>query len=172
MRSAAVKFLIVPNRGHRLDLHAWVARYPDAKVIAPPEGEAAVREAAPVTATHDIINDPAIHFELVPGMKADEFALTVTHRDGVTLILNDILAHVRHPEGVGAQIMARLFGFGVDRPRTSRFVRRMYVRDNEAVADKFRAWASIPSLRRIIVSHGDVITENPAAALKRAADDY
>ena len=29
-----VRFLIVPNRGHRLDLNLWKARYPAAQVIA------------------------------------------------------------------------------------------------------------------------------------------
>jgi len=41
---------------------------------------------------------------------------------------------IRHPHGLGANIMARLFGFGVKRPRTSRLVQRMYVADGNAVA--------------------------------------
>src|SRR6187399_1799688 len=33
-----VRFIIVPNRGHRLDLRPWTRRYPRATVIAPPGG--------------------------------------------------------------------------------------------------------------------------------------
>lgn len=76
-----------------------------------------VAEAAPVEATQDIIGDSALRLERVAGTMADEFALTVSRADGATLILNDILANVRHPHGIGAHIMARLLGFGVKRPR-------------------------------------------------------
>lgn len=31
-----VRFLIVPNQGHRLDLKPWADRYPEARIIAPP----------------------------------------------------------------------------------------------------------------------------------------
>lgn len=167
-----VCFLIVPNQGHRLDLAAWKARYPEARVIAPPSAAEAVAEAAPVDATEDIISDPALALERVAGTKADEFAMTVRRGEGTTLILNDILSSVRHPKGVGAHIMARLLGFGVKRPRTSRPVRRMFVNDPAALARQFRAWAAIPGLRRVIVSHGDVITDDPVGALKTAAGDF
>jgi hypothetical protein len=167
-----VRFLIVPNQAHRLDLKPWSIRYPEARIIAPPSAREAVAEAAPVSATEDIIGDPAIGFQLVSGTTADEFALTVRRADGTTLILNDILSNVRSPKGLGAQIMARLLGFGVKRPRTSRPVRRMFVADPAAVAAQFRRWAAIPDLRRIIVSHGNVIDIAPAEALRRAAEDF
>jgi hypothetical protein len=167
-----VRFLVAPNQGHRLDLKPWKDRYPEAQIIAPPSARDAVSEAAPVDAAHDIVGDRAITFHLVAGTKTDEFALTVKRQDGTSLILNDILSNVRHPQGIGAQIMARLLGFGVKRPRTSRPVRRMFVEDDAAVAAQFRAWAAIPDLRRIIVSHGDLIDQLPRAALNQAAMDF
>ena len=167
-----VRFLIVPNQAHRLDLKPWSDRYPEAKIIAPPSARKPVDEAAPVDATSDIIGDPAITFQTVAGTKLDEFALTVRRGDGATLILNDILSNVRHPKGLGANIMARLFGFGVKRPRTSRPVRWMFVKDKAALASQFRAWAAIPDLKRVIVSHGDVIDHDARAALTRAAADF
>lgn len=166
-----VRFLIVPNAGHRLDLPAWKARYPDAKVIAPPGARDAAAEAAPVDATDNILGDPAIRFDRVDGMAADEFAMIVAREDGTTLVLNDVLASIRHPRGLGAQVMARLFGFGVDRLRMSRFVRARYVSDRAAVVRQLRGWADLPDLRRIVVSHVDVITDDPAGALRRAAAD-
>ena len=167
-----VKFLIVPNKAHRLDLRAWCNRYPQAKVIAPPEAVPAASEAAIVAADHDIIHDPALTLELIPGLKADEFAMTIRREGDTTLVLNDILAHVAHPEGIGATIMAHLFAFGVTRPRTSRPVRRAFVKDDAVVANQFRTWALIPDLKRVIVSHGDIIRNDPAGALRRAAEDY
>lgn len=167
-----VRFIIVPNQAHRLDLKPWCARYPGARVIAPPGARAAVEEAVPVHATTDVIEDPLIDFYLVAGTKADEFALLVERDDGLTLVLNDILSNVRHPHGLGANVMARLLGMGVHRPRTSRPVRRLFVADGAKVAEQFRAWASLSNLRRIIVSHGEVIDRDPAAALEAAAADF
>jgi hypothetical protein len=171
-REGAVRFLIVPNQGHRLDLRSWKARYPEAQIIAPPSAREAVSEAAPVDATYDIVADSTIRFHLVAGTKSDEFALTVTRPKETTLILNDILSNVRHPKGIGASLMARLLGFGVDRPRTSRLVRRMFVKEPRELAQQFREWAAIVDLERIIVSHGEVITKGPREALVRAAADF
>lgn len=166
-----VRFLIVPNQGHRLDLRPWKDRYPAAEVVAPPGARNAVSEAAPVGGTGDIVGDPALAFHAVAGTKSDEYALTVKRADGTTLILNDVLSNVRHPTGLGAQVMARLFGFGVNGPRTSTLVRLLYLKDKAALARQFRGWAALADLQRIIVSHGDVIDQAPQEALVGAAAD-
>ena len=166
-----VGFLIVPNAGHRLDLRAWKNRYPNARIVAPPGAARQVSEVAPVDAEENILGDPTVAFELVAGTKSDELAVIVTRADGVTLIVNDILSSVSHPDGIGANIMARLFGFGVDHPKTSRLVRHMYVKDPASVAGQFRKWAAIPGLRRLIVSHVDIISDRPADVLAAAAAD-
>jgi hypothetical protein len=167
-----VRFLIVPNAGHRLDVRAWLARYPGATVIAPPGAREAVAEAVPVDAVNDSpLADPEVSLSVVQGMKADEFAMTVSRADGTTLVLNDVLASVSHPTGLGAHIMARLFGFGVKRPQVSRLVRKRYVSDAKAVARQLYAWAELPDLKRVIVSHVDVLGREPRGRLLRAADD-
>jgi hypothetical protein len=167
-----VAFLIVPNAGHRLDLGAWKKRYPEARVVAPADARKAVDEAARVEVTTDrALGDPTVRLTIVPGMKADEFAMTVSRKDGTTLVLNDVLASVHRPKGLGANIMARLFGFGVKRPQVSRLVRKRYVADPKAVAAQLRAWAELPDLKRVIVSHVDVIEVEPRGRLLRAADD-
>ena len=48
----------------------------------------------------------------------------------------------------------------------------MFVKDPAALARQFRAWAAIPQLRRIIVSHGDIIDQAPREALVQAAADF
>lgn len=167
-----VEFLIVPNAGHRLDVRAWQTRYPEARVIAPAGARTAVSEATPVDLTSDrALGDPSVTLAVVPGMKAEEFAMTVSRGHGTTLVLNDVLASVSHPKGLGAQIMARLFGFGVKRPRVSRLVRRRYLSDPKEVAHQLREWAQIPDLERVIVSHVDVLDREPRGRLLCAADD-
>lgn len=172
LAAGPVRFIVVPNRAHRLDLAAWKARFPKAKVIAPPGTRTAVGEAAKVDSTRNTIGDPAIRLRTFDGLKENEFLMEVERDDGVSLLLNDILANVRHPKGLGAKVMARLFGFGVKRPQTPRIVRRSFVQDGQAAGRQFRALAAIPQLRRIIPSHGDIIDRAPADALRRAAADY
>jgi hypothetical protein len=163
------RFLIVPNQGHRLDARIWKQRYPGLTVIAPPRGRDKIAEAVPVDATTDVLDDPDLALELVAGTKLDEFALHVRRPGGTTLILNDVIAHVRHPHGPGAWLMTRLFGFGAHGPRVSRPVRRLLVADPAALSQQLRGWAGLPDLRRVIVSHGDPIEADPAGALRRVA---
>jgi hypothetical protein len=67
--------------------------------------------------------------------------------------------------------MARLMGFGVDEPRMPWVGEKMFVKDHAAIAAALRAWAAEPALVRIVVSHGDVITDRPRAVLERIAAD-
>ncbi|HEV7693570.1 MAG TPA: hypothetical protein VGO52_22235 [Hyphomonadaceae bacterium] len=161
--------MIVPNPGHRLDSHIWKQRYPDIQVLAPPGGRQAIEEAVPVDATHDIFNDPAVSFIVVAGTEDMESALTVKRASGTTLITNDIIGHVTHPHGIGANIMARAFKYGVHEPQTPSTVKR-YIKDPAALARQMRRWAEIPDLVRIIVSHGDPITDDLSGSLNKLAD--
>ena len=166
-----IGFLIVPGIGHRLDIIAWRRRFPEAKVLCPAGAKQAVEEAVKVDATKDVLVDPAVKFRTLAGVGEKEGALIVKRKDGTSLVLNDVLANVRHPRGLGAQIMARVLGFGVKRPRMPRIGKRMFVTDQKALADDFRELAELPKLKRIIVSHGDVIADDPAGALRQAAKD-
>lgn len=161
--------MIVPNPGHRLDSRIWKQRYPDIQVLAPPGGKRAIEEAVPVDATHDIFGDPDVSFIVVAGTADMESALSVKRASGVTLITNDIIGHVTHPHGIGANIMARAFKYGVHEPQVPSTIKR-YIKDKGALARQMRRWAELPDLKRIIVSHGDPITDDPAGRLKRLAD--
>lgn len=164
-------FLIVPGDHHRLDARIWKDRYPAIQVIAPPGARELVEEAVPVDATRDVMGDAQVRLVNVPGLNQHECALEVRRASGLTLVTNDIIANVAHPHGIGAQIMARLFGFGVSEPQVPRPVKRgMIVGDKLALAAQFDAWAANPDLRRIIVSHGDVIEDDAADVLRALAD--
>ncbi|CAM3073862.1 DUF4336 domain-containing protein [Sphingomonas antarctica] len=167
-----IAFLIVPGIGHRLDIRAWASRFAKAQVLSPPGAREAVGEAVPVTATIDILGDPDVSFAAADGTDGKEGVLRVIRDGRLTLVVNDILANVRHPHGLGAKIMARLFGFGISRPRMPRPAKRMFVKDGRALAAQMRGWAADPALTRIVVSHGDVIEDDCAAVFERAAADF
>ena len=164
-------FLVVPGVAHRLDAAAWKARYPSIKVLCPPGAYDEVKEAVPIDFTEDPFGDPEVSFETVPGVERKEAALTIKRPAGMTLVLNDLLANVRHPHGLGAKIMARLFGFGVHRPQMPRVGRKMFVKDARALAAAFRGWSENRHLRRVIVSHGEVIEDKPRETLARIAQE-
>jgi hypothetical protein len=166
-----IAFLIVPNPGHRLDVRAWKARYPSADVLCTPGAREDVEKVIPVDATRDVLADPAVHLLVVPGLAEKEGALSIERRGRITLVLNDLIGNVRHPHGLGAQVMARLFGFGVRAPQMPRVCRRVYVKDAKAVAPWLREWARESRLARIVVSHGDVIDVRPREVLERVAAD-
>lgn len=163
-------FLIVPSDAHRLDAKIWKERYPEISVLTPPGARDAVSEVAPVDLVSDELDDSQVRFHVVAGTDERESALTVHRDSGTTLICNDIIGHVRHPHGVGAQLMARVFGFGVSGPRMPRPV-MWQIKQPAALAQQLHEWAQIPDLRRIIVSHGDPIAADPVGTLEAIASD-
>jgi hypothetical protein len=164
-------FLIVPSDGHRMDAKIWKNRYPDILVITPPGARDGVAEAVAVDATDDVLGDPDVDFLTVPGTGGHESALIVRRAEGTTIICNDVIGNVAHPKGIGAQIMGRLMGFGVRHPQVPRVIRHKVIDDEKALAAQFEEWAGDPTLRRIIVSHGDIIEEDAAAVLRTLAKD-
>ena len=166
-----IAVLIVPNPGHRLDIRAWKARYPAAQVLCAQGARDAVEKVIPVDATRDILDDAAVKFLTVPGLEEKEAALSIQRHDRVTLVLNDILANVRHPDGLGAQLMARALGFGVRRPEMPRVCRRLYLKDAKALAAWLQLWAHESRLVRIVVSHGEVIEHQPRDVLAQVASE-
>ena len=162
-------FLIVPNGHHRLDARIWKQCYPKLKVLSPPAAKASVAEAVSVDATKGAFGDKLLELVTVAGTGEAEAALIVRRKSGTTLVVNDVIANVRHPRGLGAKIMARLFGFGVHGPQVPRVVKRVMVKDKKALAGQFRAWAADPQLKRIIVSHGEIIESDPAGVLRSLA---
>jgi hypothetical protein len=162
-------FLIVPSGFHRLDARIWKARYPEIKVLTPPGAERRVAEVVPVDATHDVLDDQDVRFQVVPGTADRESAIVVRRDSRISLIVNDVIGHVRHPQGLVTHIMARLMGFGVSGPQVPRGVKRLIVENPKALAAQFRDWAADAALRRIIVSHGEPIEVDPASALRKLA---
>lgn len=165
----APSFLIVPNAHHRLDAAAWKQRYPKLKVVCPPGAKSKVEEAVAVDSTANELRDKDVDFVVIAGTGETEAALVVRRGSGTTLIVNDIIANVRHPRGLGAKVMARLFGFGIKHPQVPRVARRMLVKDAGALARQLRAWSADRELRRIVVSHGDIIDREPKRVLSEIA---
>ena len=164
-----VAWLVVPGDDHRLDAKIWLQRYPTASVAAPAGAREKALEVVPVVSTEPDFGDPGVRWITVPGTRDHEAALTVRGAKGTTLILNDLVANLRHEHGFTGW-MLRLMGFAGDEPQIPGVRRLAMVKDAEALADQLQAWSEIADLHCILVSHGEPITGDPRGELRRLAD--
>lgn len=161
-------FLIVPSAIHRLDARIWKDRYLDLKVIAPQGALHKAEEVVVVDATSVDFDDPDVTLTAVPGTQAQEFALQVTSAGGVTLVLNDLVGNIHDERGFAGWLL-RLMKFAGDEPHIPRPVKSKLVEDKDALRDQLLRWAELSSLKRILVSHGSPIEDDPAGVLRQLA---
>jgi hypothetical protein len=161
-------FLIVPNDHHRLDSKIWKDRYPAMQVITPKGAREKVEEAVPVDATTADFDDPDIELITVPGTREHEAALEVRRPSGTTLVLNDVVGNMRNTSGFGGWVL-RMMGFAGDKPHVPFPIKLAMINDKAALAAQLRRWADLPSLTRILVSHGSTIEDDPRGALRDLA---
>lgn len=161
-------FLIVPSERHRLDAPSWKARYPQITVIAPPGAREKVAQAVPVDGTTLDCGDASVRMTVVPGTEGHEAALEVENREGLTLIVNEIIGDIHGVSGLRGWVLG-LMGFAGEEAKVPAPVRAQFGKHLSALAGQFREWARQPHLKRIIVSHGDIISEDPQGVLNRLA---
>jgi hypothetical protein len=161
-------FLIVPNDHHRLDAKAWKTRFPDMVVVAPAGSREKVEEVVPVDTTAPDFGDERVKFETVPGTREREAALVVSTAYGTTLVLNDLVGNIRDASGIGGWLL-RLAGFAGDDAHVPKVVKLALVKDADALSAQLLQWAGMPSLRRVVVSHGETIEDNPRQTLSDLA---
>jgi hypothetical protein len=160
-------FLIVPNDHHRLDSRIWKNRYPAMQVITPQGAREKVEKVVPVDATKADFGDPSVTLVTVPGTGEHEAALEVRRSDGTTLVLNDVVGNMRRTSGFGGWLL-RMMGFAGDEPHVPIPIKIRMVYDKPALARQLRRWADLP-LKRILVSHGSTIENDPRGALQKLA---
>jgi hypothetical protein len=161
-------YLIVPSDKHRLDARIWKDRYPQMQVVAPQGAREKVAETVPVDTTAPSFDDPSVSFMTVPGTRDREAALVVRTSKGTTLVLNDIVGNIRDASGVGGWLL-RVVGFAGKDAQIPKVVKMAMIEDTNALRAQLLQWSGIESLRRILVSHGGPIEENPRETLRELA---
>lgn len=163
-------FLVVPSERHRMDIRPWKDRYPRAKVFAPAGAAAKVEELVRVDGPPGDVGDASVALMTVPGTGGHEAAMRVDSVDGSTLVLNELIFNLPDRPGFGGWLMG-LLGLTGDEPHVPAPVLLRDVKDRDALATQLLAWARIPGLRRVVVSHGRVIADDPAGVLTRVAEE-
>ncbi|HXK18076.1 MAG TPA: hypothetical protein VNG33_09760 [Polyangiaceae bacterium] len=162
-------FLIVPSDLHRMDAKIWKERYPSLIVLAPDGAYDKVNEVVSVDATAFDFRDNSVQFTTVPGTEGHEAALVVDSASGTTLVLNDLIWNLDDRPGFGGWLM-KISGMTGKQPYfPPALVAHRAIRDKPALRQQLETWASYYALKRIIVSHGDIIEQNPSRVLRDLA---
>lgn len=161
-------YLVVPSDLHRMDASTWKDRYPRLFVVAPEGAREKVEDVVTVDDTQVEFGDPKVRFVTVPGTEGHEAALVVETPGGTTLVVNDLIWNLHDRPGFGGWVF-RVAGFTGPEPRIPSLIEMRAIKDREALRVQLDAWAFLPRLKRIIVSHGDVITEDPSGVLRGLA---
>jgi hypothetical protein len=84
--------------------------------------------------------------------------MIVKDRAGTTIVLNDIVFNMPHVGGFSG-FMLRHVTASTGGPRSSRIARWFLARDKPALRAHLERLAQLPEVRRVIVSHHQVIDE-------------
>ncbi len=163
------RWLIVPGDAHRLDAKIFKQRYPALRVIAPEGARKRVEKALAVDACEADFRDPDVTLQTVAGTGGHEAALLVRRASGTTLILNDLIGNLRRKGGFEGWLL-HMLGFGSAAPQIPTAAKIMMLENKAELRQQLLAWAGNASLRRILMSHGDMIERDPAGALRELAE--
>jgi hypothetical protein len=161
-------YLIVPNARHRMDARAWKDRYPEMVVVAPEDARREVSTIVNVDCTEVDFRDPNVRLVTTAGTSPREAALVVHTRSGTTLVVNDLIWNAADRPGFSGFVLHAL-GMTGDEPRIPVLVKMGFVEDKLALRAQLETWAGIGDLRRVIVSHGNVIAKEPRGVLGQLA---
>jgi hypothetical protein len=110
-----------------------------------------------------------VQFVTVPGTRGRESALVVRTPNGTTLVLNDVVGNIRDAAGFGGWLL-HIAGFAGKEAQVPAVAKLAVIDDTQALRTQLLQWAEIESLKRILVSHGSMIDENPHQVLRELAD--
>jgi hypothetical protein len=104
----------------------------------------------------------------VRGTAEREAALVVATASGTTLVLNDLIFNLANRPGVTGWLFKKL-GMTGDEPHIPPVIKLRQVKDEAALRQQLERWAELPGLTRVLVSHGDIVSQSPAQVLRRIA---
>lgn len=163
--------LVVPGGFHRMDAPAFKKRYPKLTVFAPSGSRSKVEEVLAVDGTYESFpKDSVVELRTVPGTAGREGAMLVRSKDGVSVVLNDVVMNMDRKRDVLGFLFTTLLG-SAPGPRVSRLSKLALVKDKKALRTELERLAALPDLAHLIVSHEKVARGRAEArsALERAA---
>lgn len=166
----APSVLLVPNGFHRLDAHAWKARFAASKVYCPEGATKRVADQVAVDGPYEgFTGDDTARLETLDGTGKSEGVLVVTSGDKVTLVFNDVLFNQPHLPGFGG-FMMRYVTDSTGGPKVTRIARLFLMKERVAFQAHLLKLANLPGLTRLVPGHGDVVEGDAVATLRAVAN--
>lgn len=162
-----VAFIVVPAPQHRLDASSYAVRYPRAQVLAPRGARKKIAEQVEVHGGLEALSDTDVRLDHTAGTREAEALMTVRSGDRTSLVFTDSIFNMPHQPGVSGWVLKHVTQSSGG-PKVSRLARMFLIKEPSAFAAQLERLAQQP-IARIIVSHHDVITEDPAGVLTRIA---
>ena len=160
-------FLVVPNGLHRMDARIWKKRYPALTVVAPPGARKKIEQIVAVDRTDGDVGDGGVTLTFPACTGAREALLEVRHGSGTTVVINDLVMNMR-PFGGVQGLVFKLLRFTAPTPSVTLPTRLLLIKDKPGLKTLLQQLAAIPGLKRVIVSHGDVLESGAAEGLRQA----
>ena len=158
------EILIVPNGFHRLDARVFKQRYSSVRVLCPASERKKVAKVVAVDGTFDDgPKDSSVKLYHLDGAKQHEGVVEVKSSSGTTLVFNDAINNLPKLGGVMGFMLSP-----TGRPAVPRIFRWFFVADRAAFTSGVEKLAAMPDLKRVIVSHGAMMSDKPADALRTA----
>jgi hypothetical protein len=162
--------LLVPNGFHRLDAHAWKARFAASKVYCPAGATKRVADQVAVDGPYEAFaGDDTVRLETLDGTGQSEGVMVVTGGDAVTLVFNDVLFNQPHLPGFGG-FMMKYVTDSTGGPKVTRIARLFLVKERVALQAHLLKLANLAGLARLIPGHGDTVEGDAVATLRAVAN--
>jgi hypothetical protein len=160
--------LIVPMHLHTMDAASFREKL-GLKVFTSKVTLNKVRAILPVDGTlEELPVDASLKCEPLAGTKFGEAAYLVKSGPRVSLVFCDAIHDSRPGKGFGG-FMFRVMGFTGQEPKVPPLYRLRAVSDKKALRADLLRLAETPGLARLVPSHGLIVTNDPAGAIRRAA---
>jgi hypothetical protein len=159
--------LVLPHDQHMIDARPFSEKL-SLPVYGPKACEAKLRARVEIAGmTEDIPADPTVEIVPVAGAKSAEVAIIVRSAGGqrVSLLVADA---IQNNARANVGMLPRLMGFAGG-PKVVPIFKMMFLKDKAALKKQLGAWGDLPGLARVMVCHGDTVTDGAGAALKAAA---
>jgi hypothetical protein len=156
--------MVIPNRRHQMDAPFYKARYPQLRVLAP---EPSRVRGVTVDGGLSELSRYGIEAYVLPSNTYEDVVMDMPVPDGRALTVCESLGNVKVTGVLG--VVLRVLGppgggFGI-----ARAVRMREIRDSAKLRKWLEEQSARTDLRALLFGHGEPITSDVPAALRRAA---
>lgn len=165
-----VRWIVAPNNFHHLHLPAAVEAFPDAAVYGAP-GAIAKHKEVDFTGSLDDgapagLPESVVVFEVGGAPLVSESVFWLPDDD--SLICTDLVFNMHDPANLMTRMLLWMIASGDDVYQTKTF-RYLFVKDRPRFSESLSGLVE-RDFERLVMAHGDVVTERGAERLGRAAE--